>query len=304
MPWGLISMTAQPAVVLLIEDDRIKRGRIRDAITQWPGWRERYRFAFIEARDYPGAFDEIEKLTEPPLFTVMDSKLPGVPTAIASEQAGANLCLKLRSKRSLLQASRFRDWIDTPVIFYSGLTDIDAHLSALDAQATTYVEKDKSVDDLLRVIEFQLQKRARAIVPDAQAPVPELTIEIGPLKLIIQKMIDTATPLPIGQVFFDGQEVDLTKREFILFALIVQKLPTVCTFDAMQDELDELGQKPFNSKDSADKAMSPVRQKFDAIRAGFTEQCLKHDRYLVTDNDLGGWSWRDPEHKKRLTGGI
>ena len=26
--------------------------------------------------------------------------------------------------------------------------------------------------------------------------------------------------------------------------------------------------------------------------------------YLVTDNDLGGWSWRDPEHKKRLSGGI
>lgn len=297
-------MTAQPATVLLIEDDRIKRGRIREAILAYPAWRERYRLAFIEARDYPGAYDEIEKLTEPPLFTVMDSKLPGVPASLSSEQAGAALCLKLRAKRSLLQASRFRDWIDTPVIFYSGLTDIDAHLSALDAQATTYVEKDKSVDDLLKVIDFALQKRERAALLEQQAPVPELTIEIGPLRLVIQKMADTATPLPIGQVFFDGREVELTRREFILFALILQKLPGVCTFDALQDELDELDQKPFNSKDSADKAMSPIRQKFDAIRPGFTEQCLKHDRFLVTDNDLGGWTWRDPEHKKRLTGGL
>jgi len=297
-------MSAQAATVLLIEDDRLKRGRIREAILAYPAWRERYRIVFIEARDYPGAYDEIEKLTEPPLFTVMDSKLPGVPAAIASEQAGAALCLKLRSKRSLLQAQRFREWIDTPVIFYSGLTDIDAHLSALDAQATTYVEKDKSVDDLLRVIDFALQKRERAALLEHQAPVPELTIEIGPLKLVIQKMADTATPLPIGQVFFDGREVELTKREFILFALILQKLPSVCTFDALQDELDELDQKPFNSKDSADKAMSPIRQKFDAIRPGFTEQCLKYDHFLITDNDLGGWSWRDPEHKKRLTGGL
>ena len=99
-------MTAQPATVLLIEDDRIKRGRIRDAILAYPAWRERYRLAFIEARDYPGAYDEIEKLTEPPLFTVMDSKLPGVPASLGSEQAGAALCLKLRAKRSLLQAAR------------------------------------------------------------------------------------------------------------------------------------------------------------------------------------------------------
>jgi DNA-binding response OmpR family regulator len=297
-------MSAQPAVVLLIEDDRIKRQRIREAILQWPAWRDRYQFAFIEARDYPGAFDEIEKLVEPPLFTVMDSKLPGVPAAITNEQAGASLCRKLRSKRSLLHAARFREWIDTPVIFYSGLTDIDAHLSALDAQATTYVEKDKSIDDLLRVIDFQLQKRARAALADEQVPVPELTIEIGPLRVVIQKMADTATPLPIGQVLFDGREVELTRREFILFALIMQKLPAVCTFDALQDELEELGQKPFNSKDTADKAMSPIRQKFEAIRSGFIEQCLKHDRYLVTDNDLGGWTWRDPEHKKRLSGGL
>src|SRR5262245_5293436 len=47
---GGVLMSAQPAVVLLIEDDRIKRGRIREAISTWPAWRDRYQFAFIEAR--------------------------------------------------------------------------------------------------------------------------------------------------------------------------------------------------------------------------------------------------------------
>lgn len=295
-------MAVQPATVFIVEDDRVKRDKIKQAICNYDAWQERYTFSFIIARDYPSAFAEIESLIEPPLFTVMDSKLPGVPVKISSEQGGAHLCKKLRSKRSLVSEQGFREWIQTPVIFYSGLTDIDAHLSAMEAHATTYVEKDKSLEDLLRIIDFQLEKSSSS--DTAAVAVPELTIEYGPLVLKIQKMADSFNPIPMGEVYFEGKVVALSKREFVLFAIIVQKLPTICTFDALQDTLEELEQSLFNSKDSADKAMSPLRKKFEAVSPGFIEQCQKHNRFLVSETDIGGWTWRDDESQRKVLGGI
>lgn len=295
-------MSLQSAMVFIVEDDRIKRDKIKQAISDYAPWKERYQFSFTTARDYPGAFAEIESMMEPPLFTVMDSKLPGVPVKISSEQGGAHLCKKLRSKRSLLSEQGFREWIQTPVIFYSGLTDIDAHLSAMEAHATSYVEKDKSLDDLLRVIDFQLDKSLAG--NNHAVAVPELTIEYGPLLVRIQKMADAINPIPIGEVLFNGQLLALSKREFVLFAIIMQKLPAICTFDGLQDALEELEQSVFNSKDSADKAMSPLRKKFEAVSPGFVEQCQKHNRFLISDVDVGGWTWRDDESKRKLLGGI
>ena len=141
--------------------------------------------------------------------------------------------------RELLQMIRAVSTV--PVIVATARGDDDEVVTTLDSGADDYLVKPFSVD--------QLRARVRAVLRRTAADVPQASLRVGSLT------IDIAA----RQVSVDGEEVDLTPKEFELLRYLAERVGTVV---ARRELLAEVWRQPYGGGDrTIDVHLSWLRKK-------------------------------------------
>lgn len=147
-------------------------------------------------------------------YRTLEARTGGEGLALCAEQQPALIILDLglpdMDGRAVLR--RLREWTALPIIVLSVRSDEGEKVAALDEGANDYVTKPFGISELLARIRVLLRDRER---PAAEEPV----FTAGALRV----------DLPARQVFLDGDEVRLSRKEWELLRLLVQHAGRVLT---------------------------------------------------------------------------
>ncbi|GAA2247320.1 MULTISPECIES: response regulator transcription factor [Kitasatospora] len=192
-------------------------------------------FTVLVAEDGPGAMRLLAGAGagSPPDVVVLDVSMPGL--------SGIEVCRALRAGGD-----------DTPVLMLSALDEVTDRVAGLQAGADDYLVKPFALEELVLRIRALLRRRTPApTAGPAEPPRPEV-LRAGPLT------VDPAT----RQVFRDGVELQLTRREFELLVQLVRNAGLVLTRDQL---LDRVWGYDFEVRtDAVDTFISYLRRKLEA----------------------------------------
>ncbi len=138
--------------------------------------------------------------TRPDLI-LLDYKMPGV--------MGVDVCRMVRESESTK---------NTPIIFVSGAATIDERIKAFETGADDFISKPFHVKELILRIKARLSDKE-----------PELTSEISAANLKMN--------LLSRQVFVDGEEVNLTPKQFDILKLLVAAKNNLVTREKCLSEI-------------------------------------------------------------------
>ena len=109
---------------------------------------------------------------------------------------------------------RLRKNSDIPVIMLTARDEVMDKVAGLDGGADDYMTKPFAIEELLARIRLVLKKRGGAVSLDKNR------LGVGKLSMDVQRY----------EVYYDGQQVELTHREFELLKVLLEK---VCGYDYM-----------------------------------------------------------------------
>ncbi len=139
----------------------------------------------------------------------------GLKLAIAAEPDLALLDIMIPDMGGLSVCQRIRERSDIPIIFLTALGDVDSVVHGLSVGADDYIIKPYQSEVLLARIKAQLRRIQR------DTPHQPTRLIFGDGELLID--------LPARYVEVNGQEVELTPREFDLLAVLVENAGRVIT---------------------------------------------------------------------------
>ncbi|MFI1016545.1 response regulator transcription factor [Streptomyces sp. NPDC020965] len=174
--------------LLLVEDDNHVAAALSAVLA-------RHGFDVVHARNGEEALHAVLPATHPgkPPFAVVLLDL-GLP-----DQDGYQVCGKLRKITS------------TPVIMVTARSDVRSRIHGLNLGADDYVVKPYDTGELLARIHAVSRRKAGGDEPTTA--VPDDALRLGPVTVV----------LPTRRVSVDGVEVQLTRKEFDLLALLAQR---------------------------------------------------------------------------------
>jgi DNA-binding response OmpR family regulator len=174
--------------LLLVEDDDHVAAALSAVLA-------RHGFEVVHARNGEEALRAVLPATDPakPPFGVVLLDL-GLP-----DQDGYQVCGKIRKLTS------------TPVIMVTARSDVRSRIHGLNLGADDYVVKPYDTGELLARI-HAVSRRTTA-GDDAGAPGSDEALRLGPV----------TSELPTRRVSVDGADVQLTRKEFDLLALLAQR---------------------------------------------------------------------------------
>ncbi|MGN9795444.1 response regulator transcription factor [Streptomyces sp. NPDC054847] len=174
--------------LLLVEDDDHVAAALSAVLA-------RHGFEVVHARNGEEALRAVLPATAPdkPPFGVVLLDL-GLP-----DQDGYQVCGKLRKLTS------------TPVIMVTARSDVRSRIHGLNLGADDYVVKPYDTGELLARI-HAVSRRTTA-GDDTGAPASDEALRLGPVTI----------ELPTRRVSVDGADVQLTRKEFDLLALLAQR---------------------------------------------------------------------------------
>ncbi|MER5766442.1 response regulator transcription factor [Streptomyces sp. NPDC001985] len=174
--------------LLLVEDDNHVAAALSAVLA-------RHGFDVVHARNGEEALHAVLPASHPgkPAFGVILLDL-GLP-----DQDGYQVCGKLRKLTS------------TPVIMVTARSDVRSRIHGLNLGADDYVVKPYDTGELLARIHAVSRRTVSGDEP--AAPVAEDGLRLGPVTI----------ELPTRRVSVDGTEVQLTRKEFDLLALLAQR---------------------------------------------------------------------------------
>ncbi|MBL0777416.1 response regulator transcription factor [Streptomyces albidoflavus] len=172
--------------LLLVEDDNHVAGALSAILS-------RHGFQVTHARSGEEALKALLPAGGPPFGVVLlDLGLP--------DQDGYEVCGKIRARTSV------------PVIMVTARADVRSRIHGLNLGADDYVVKPYDTGELLA--------RIHAVARRNQPGDPEGTAAPAPGTLVIGAV---QVDLPTRRVSVDGEVVALTRKEFDLLALLVQR---------------------------------------------------------------------------------
>lgn len=118
---------------------------------------------------------------------------------------------------------KLREVSDTPVIMLTAKDAVSDKVQGLDGGADDYLTKPFAIEELLARMRATLKKNAS---PDGGR---QRVLQIGLLS------VDRAT----REVSYDGQPIQLTKREFDLLCYLVENHDIVCSRDRLMEKVWE-----------------------------------------------------------------
>lgn len=170
--------------LLLVEDDDHVAAALSAVLA-------RHGFQVVHARSGEEALQALLPADKEPFGVVLlDLGLP--------DQDGYEVCGKIR-KRSAI-----------PVIMVTARSDVRSRIHGLNLGADDYVVKPYDTGELLARIHAVARRKAAA---EDTGPTPLAALRIGSVRI----------ELPTRRVSVDGQEVQLTRKEFDLLALLAQR---------------------------------------------------------------------------------
>ncbi|MFJ8862577.1 response regulator transcription factor [Streptomyces sp. NPDC102451] len=170
--------------LLLVEDDDHVAAALSAVLS-------RHGFQVVHARSGEEALQALLPAEKEPFGVVLlDLGLP--------DQDGYEVCGKIR-KRSAI-----------PVIMVTARSDVRSRIHGLNLGADDYVVKPYDTGELLARIHAVARRRATG---EDTGPTPLAVLRLGPVHI----------ELPTRRVSVDGQEVQLTRKEFDLLALLAQR---------------------------------------------------------------------------------
>lgn len=139
----------------------------------------------------------------------------------------------------------------TPVILLTARDSVMDKVAGLDAGAVDYVTKPFAIEELLARIRVALKKHAGHGGPsDASA---EGTLSWGPLTLSV----------PRHQVLFDGHEISLTNREFLMLQILLENQDIVLSRDTLLERV--CGYEYVGETNVIDVYIRYLRSKIDDV---------------------------------------
>ena len=212
--------------ILIVEDDNDISQMLKDLLQQH-GYDTAQAFSGTEALFY------IEK--ELPMALILDLMLPGMN--------GEQLLVKIKQEHP-----------EVAVIISSAKEDIKTRVELLRAGADDYIVKPFDVDELLARVEAVLRRSGKSVSESGEVTVAQKSkiqykdIEIEPEEF---------------RVMTAGQEVRLTKREFMILELLMRNPGKVFTKNNIYESVCN---EEFLGEDNAVNVhISNIRQKLAKI---------------------------------------
>ncbi len=170
--------------LLLVEDDDHVAAALSAVLA-------RHGFHIVHARNGEEALRALLPAEKEPFGVILlDLGLP--------DQDGYEVCGKIRKRTA------------TPVIMVTARADVRSRIHGLNLGADDYVTKPYDTGELLARIHAVARRTSGA---EDTAPTPVAALRLGPV----------AIELPTRRVSVDGEEVQLTRKEFDLLALLAQR---------------------------------------------------------------------------------
>ena len=170
--------------LLLVEDDDHVAAALSAVLA-------RHGFQVVHARSGEEALQALLPAGKEPFGVVLlDLGLP--------DQDGYEVCGKIR-KRSAI-----------PVIMVTARSDVRSRIHGLNLGADDYVVKPYDTGELLARIHAVARRRSAG---EDTGPTPLAVLRVGPVRI----------ELPTRRVSVEGQEVQLTRKEFDLLALLARQ---------------------------------------------------------------------------------
>lgn len=162
---------------------------------------------------------------------------------------------------------RIREKLATPIIIATARVEEVDKIMGLDIGADDYVTKPFSMNELLARIKANIRRSSNEILPSASGD-KETTLTIRSL------VIDTSK----YQVVRDGQQIELTKKEYELLLFLARNVGTVYSREQLLSEV--WGYDGFyGDTSSVDVTVSRLRAKLEADAA--------KPEYLFTKRGMG-----------------
>jgi two-component system KDP operon response regulator KdpE len=120
---------------------------------------------------------------------------------------------------------RLREWSKVPIVVLSVRSDEAQKVAALDAGANDYVTKPFGISELMARVRAALRNRG----DDAD---PLAILDNGPVRVDLHRRV----------VYVAGKEIQLSKKEFALLALLVKNADQVLTHQQILHEVWGAGQ--------------------------------------------------------------
>lgn len=170
--------------LLLVEDDNHVAAALSAVLA-------RHGFQVVHARNGEEALRALLPADKEPFGVVLlDLGLP--------DQDGYEVCGKIRKRSSI------------PVIMVTARADVRSRIHGLNLGADDYVVKPYDTGELLARIHAVARRKTAG---DEPAAAPSDGLRLGPVRI----------ELPTRRVSVDGEEVQLTRKEFDLLALLAQR---------------------------------------------------------------------------------
>lgn len=170
--------------LLLVEDDDHVAAALSAVLA-------RHGFQVVHARNGEEALRALLPAEKEPFGVILlDLGLP--------DQDGYEVCGKIRKRTA------------TPVIMVTARADVRSRIHGLNLGADDYVTKPYDTGELLARIHAVARRTSSG---EDTAPTPVAALRLGPVSI----------ELPTRRVSVDGAEVQLTRKEFDLLALLAQR---------------------------------------------------------------------------------
>ncbi len=161
---------------------------------------------------------------------------------------------------------RLRKTSDVPVILLTARDAVMDKVSGLDSGADDYVTKPFAIEELLARIRVALKKKAAAKPAE-----DETALTYGKLKVNVSAY----------SVTYDGNPIELSKREFDLLAILLQNRNIVLSRDTLLGKV--CGYDYFGETNVIDVYVRHVRSKIDEPYGINLIQTVRGVGYVIKD---------------------
>ena len=160
---------------------------------------------------------------------------------------------------------RLRRTSDVPVIVLTARDAVMDKVSGLDMGADDYVTKPFAIEELLARIRLALRRRG-------SVKAAEETLTCGGLTLSV----------PRHEVRFEGEEIDLTSREFSLLQVLMENKNVVLSRDSLLEKV--WGYDYMGETNVVDVYVRYLRSKIDNVYGRSVIQTVRGVGYVIRDD--------------------
>lgn len=168
---------------------------------------------------------------------------------------------------------RLRKSSDIPVIMLTARDEVMDKVAGLDGGADDYMTKPFAIEELLARIRLVLKKRGATASPAGYAGRDKNLLSVGKLRMDVQRY----------EVSYDGNQVELTHREFELLRVLLQNKNIVISRDILLQKV--CGYDYMGETNIIDVYVRYLRSKLDDVYQVKIIQTVRGVGYCIKDEN-------------------